>query len=240
MRRIAPTLLAAALPLSLLAFAPTTEDAAASDTATATETTDGSATVTPDPVEVVFHLHGGTDTAYIDDDDPLGGGMPMDREAPSSSEFESMQLLNYVGGPNTQCTGNGLFPTWDGYIGNGTVDGTAVLEFDVVGSPGGTAVVDLWADVTAQNCNEAYIAPDASVEFTLPAGAGRATVEIPLDGLDPDFQLRMMLRANTGDPLSQGRVLYDGTDYDATLTLTCQPDAVATQDEAAAADCMPF
>lgn len=233
------TLVASLLPLTLLAFAPSTATIAADGDATATEEASGTELVTPDPIEVAFHLHGDDATPTIDDDYVATlGGPPLVMDRTPGDAGESRQLLNYVGGPNTQCTGNNLFPTWSGYIGDGTIASDATLTLDVTGALGGTVNVAVWADVTGQNCNEAYIQPDALTTAALPVGNGTLEVTVPLEGIDPDFSLLLMVYPDTADPTAQGRVHYD--DGVATLTFTCQPDDVATAEEAADADCMPF
>lgn len=252
MRRLTPAMLAAALSLSMLAFSPVLnedEDAAATDTSTAettNETTEEEAVlITPEPVEVTMYFHGAGDR-YVDEDQWLAGPPPMDRNAPTSDDFESKQLTNYVVGPNHSCAGNGLWPVWVGYVGEGTLVGDATVTFDVVGALPGNVTVNVWADVSGQACNEAYPEPDATATVALPAGAGTVEVPLPTDGLAPEFQLMVQIQpaadgpADRGGPANQGRVLYDGADYPSAITFTCQPDDVETAEEAEAADCSPF
>lgn len=268
MRRFATALLTAALPLSLLAFAasPTT---GADDSATATAVADAAPgdVITPAPIEVTYHLHGDDGQAYVDEDAyaTTGGVLPMDREAPTG-DFDSQHLKNYAQGPNARCAGNGLFPVWNGFLGRGTLTGEATLAFDVVASTPGPVTVEVFADVSGQACNEAYPEPVASTTVTLPAGSGRVEAPIDLTGVDPDVYLMVQLRAgdsplatdvpldNPGspiwpaaiaplDPTTQGRILYGGADYDATLTLTCQPDDIVIGEDGTPSHeptCLPY
>lgn len=243
MRRLIPTLLAAVLPLSLLAFAPSL-DGEASDSGEAEASSEESpseepTTFTPAPVDFTFHLHGDPTVAGTDDDyaGQLGAG-PLTMDLVPGDAGESRQLLNYVGGPNTECTGNSLFPTWSGYIGEGTVVSDGKLTLDVAAGLGGTVNVAIWADVTGQNCNDAFIQPDVLAQGTLPVGPGLLEVDLPMADLDPDFSILLMVYPETSDPTAQGRINYD--DGIATLNFTCQPDDVDTAEEAETADCLPF
>lgn len=237
MRRIVPTLLAAALPLSMLAFAPANTDETSTEPATESPAEDEATTVTPDPIDFVFHLHGDEDLAYVDDEVyATSGNQVMDTAAPSG-DFQSRAFLNYGVGPNSACSDNALFPTWVGYVGKGTIASDATLSIDVVGGMGGTVEVRLWTD-TGGGCNESNVPADAVTTANLPVGAGTFEVAIPATGLDPLYELKVMLVPTSPD--AQGRLLYDGADYDATLSFTCQPDDVDTAEDAAAADCLPF
>lgn len=269
MRQLTTTLVAATLPLTLLAFAPATlgED---SDAGTATGTTAGEpgTTVTPDPTDVTYHLHGDDGTAYTDDAyyaaSSLDGVLAMDRTAPEG-DFDSQQLKNYSQGPNAACSGNGLFLTWEGYMGNGAAVGEATFAFDVVGSTGGEVTVEVYADVAGQ-CNADYIEPVATTDVVIPIGAGRVEAVLDLDGVAPSATLTVQVRAVSNprsvanpvddpgapiwpgavapmDPSVHARVLYGGADHDATLSFTCQPDEIVYDedgDPSHAGTCLPF
>lgn len=269
MRSITTTLVAAALPLTLLAFAPATPDEVGGSVS-GSETTTGEpgATVTPDPIDVTYHMHGDAETAYTDDayyaTSTLDGVLTMDRTAPEG-DFDSQQLKNYSQGPNASCSGNGLFLTWKGWMGRGTATGEAIFAFDVVGSTGGEVTVEVYAD-TAGECNEEYIEPVATTDVVIPVGAGRAEAVLDLEGVAPSTSLTVQVRAvsnpraidnpvdNPGapiwtsavaaqDPTVHARVLYDGADYDATLSFTCQPDDIIYDEDGKpshAPTCLPF
>lgn len=237
MRRIAPALLAAALPLSL-AFAPATLDAPTD--ATGEETTaEEPTTITPDPIEFVFHLHGDEDTPVTDDEVYATSGNQVMDTAPPTGNPQSRQLLNYLGGPNTACSDNALFPTWVGYVGAGEVVSDATLTIDVYGSAGGNVDVRVWTD-TGGGCNESNVPPHAVTTAALPVGQGHLVVDLPTTGLDPLYEMKIMIVPSGFPSPAQGRFVYDSPEFDATLTFTCQPDDVETEEEAAGADCLPF
>jgi hypothetical protein len=266
MRRTTTALVAAALPLTLLAFAPgPTGEASDSDSQLVVAGEPGT-TVTPGPIDVTYHLHGDDAAALVDENAYADGGiLTMDRTAPEG-DFESQQLKNYAQGPNARCAGNGLWPVWTGFMGKGTAVGEGTLAFDVVASTPGPVTVDVFTDVTGQACNEAYPEPVASTTVTLPAGSGRVEAVLDLDGVAPGAYLMVQLRPadspnaqpnpvpNPGapiwpgavlpmDPLAQARILYDGADYDATLTFTCQPDDItfdADGEPSHAPTCLPY
>lgn len=259
MRRITTALLAAALPLSLLAFAPSVEDdTTTSDTetettsdATAEESSDPTV-LTPDPIDVTMYMHGEGDR-YVDETSyELGGGpKSMDRTAPEATDFDSMQLLNYAAGPNPNCAGNSLFPVWTGFVGEGTIVGDATVTLHVMGATGGDVTVNVWTDVTGQACNESYPTPAATADVTLPTGDGAVEVSLPTDGIAPGASLMVQVQPTTSGPLSfmpttQARVLYDGIDHQTSISFTCQPDDVVVEegqteeDALAGADCLPF
>ncbi len=225
MRRLTTTLLAAALPLTLLAF-----------------TAGEGEPVTADPMEFVFHLHGDSEVPLTDDEVyASSGNQVMDTLAPTG-DAQTRQLLNGVVSPNTNCSENALFPTWVGYIGNGTIVGDATLSIDVVGGTGGDVEVRVWTDTTG-GCNDASVAPHITTMGTLPVGAGTMEVTIPTDGLDPLFEMKVMFVAADTSPTSQGRFVYDSAEFDATISFTCQPDEVTYDDKGEAShepNCLPF
>lgn len=228
MRRILATAAVAALALSTLA------------------TTDGQEL--PDPVDVEMFFHGDGER-YVDDDaaDPLAAGYrSMDRDAPTTSDFESRQLVSYGVGPNTACSGNNLFPVWTGYVGRGTIVGDATVTFDAVGT-GGTAVVEIYSGISGQACNEAYVEPIATADVTLPQGLGRVEAVVDLDGFAPQFDLMVQIRPGDGpaatDPAAQARILFDGVNVPASISFTCQPDEItfgADGEPTHSGECLPF
>jgi hypothetical protein len=243
-RRTTTLLLATALSASMLAFAPAAnplDSDSGSESGTTTGTGEDSL---PAPIDVEMFLHGADDNEFTDDANALGGAAPMDRTAPEG-DFESKQILNYVIGPNPDCTGNGLLPTWSGFVGDGTFVGDATLTFDVVGSTPGQVQVELWADQGAGACNEAYVEPDITTIVDLPAGSGTVEAAIDTDGFDPQTSILLVVKPVEQGPVSfqpqhQARMLYDGADFAASLKFTCQPDALGQDDTAEDADCLPF
>ena len=265
MRRTLTTLLAAALPLSLIAFAPTTSDDT-SDPNPGPETTETEpTTITPDPIGVTMYFHGDDGVQVVDEDSyaTRDGILDMDRTAPSDNSYETRQITNYVQGPNARCAGNGLLPVWVGFFGKGTIEGFGTVTLRVLGGTGGPVTVDVVTDVTGQACTEAYPEPVASATVNTPLGEGEITAVLDLDGVRADAYLMVQVRgadsesgvdnpvANPGAPIwpgriaptdasAQGRVVYDGTSFLSNITFTCQPDDVETAEAAAEADCLPI
>lgn len=266
MRRLPTILLATALGASLLAFAPATDGAESGvDEGAGAEqdTTD-----LPDPVDVTMYFHGDDEVDVVDDNttSPTGSALLMDRTAPTDNSYETKQLVNYVQGPNARCAGNSLLPIWSGFVGNGTLTGFGTVTFRSLGSVGGDVIVEVFTDVSGQACNEAYPEPAASTQVTLPAGEGEVTAVLDLDGVDPTSSLMVQLRpadspTKTANPvpdpgaptwpafitphhpLSQTRVVYDGTSFLSNISFTCQPDEVTFDEEGQPShtpDCLPF
>lgn len=275
MRRLTTALVAAALPLALTAFTPVvtdTDEEEESPTESTESTTESDDVLTPDPISVTMYFHGDDTVDVIDDDTyagATGGILSMDRTAPTDNSYETRQLVNYLQGPNAACSGNGLFPVWTGWVGDGTLSGFGTVTFRSLGSVGGDVLVEVFADVTGTQCNESYVEPVATTQVTLPAGEGEVTAVLDLDGVEPDSSIMVQLRpvdspASTENPIddpgapiwpaaiaphhpqSQTRIVYDGTNFLSNISFTCQPDDVTvdegeTAEEAlAGADCLPF
>lgn len=180
-------------------------------------TTDGAEELPPEPVEYTFHLHGSQTV------DEAGHGIldpfpAMDLTAPTEATPKSKQMLNYVGGPNTQCSGNNLFPTWQGFV-DGIVSGPVTLSLPMIGN-GDDVEVRVFKD-TAQQCNEAYVSPIGSAIAASPSGPGTLEVTIPVPAQGANVAYALIVMVVPAEPTAQARALYDSTDYDATLTFTC-------------------
>lgn len=161
-------------------------------------------------------------TLYLHGNEPLGemesfsivsdAYLPMDTKEPSGGP-RSKQITNYLGGPNTMCAGNTLFPVWTGPL-VGQVKGDIKVSFDVISSPGASVDVRIWPDVNSLLCNSTatgatdYVEPAASQIVPLPAGSG--TVEVTLPGADFAVLNNLMLQITPVTvPPFFGRVLYD-------------------------------
>jgi hypothetical protein len=130
-----------------------------------------------------------------------------------------MQVINYVGGPNTACAGNSLFPVFLGSL-SGRVTGDVKVSFDAI-STAGAVDIRVWPDVSAQACAPSYIEPSRSKVVALPTGEGR--IEAVLSGADFAAGQRLMIQITpvTATPFL-GRIFY-GT-ADAKVEFDCIPN----------------
>ena len=189
------------------------------------------------PVNTKLFLHGST---VIGENDSFSlvaeGYLPMDPSEPSA-EAKSRQITNYLGGPNTQCAGNNLFPVWSGPV-SGTIKGDVKLTFNAIGTPG-KAVVRIWPDVGSSLCDSAtsgtfdYPDPAGEVVVDLPAGPGQ--VEAVMKGVNFKaigsviVQISPAVAADIPEPGGSvlepfvSRVLYDSADFASALEFKCIP-----------------
>ena len=205
------------------------------------------ATVTELPTEppapvyenLTFYLHGVERVGEADAS--TLASMRMDTTAPTATETASRQVLNYVRGPNTKCSGSWLFPSWDGEM-DGQVQGNVKVTLDALSHPNNSFVVELFAD-GAGACNEAYVPPVASKTVSFPVGS-QGTTEIVFENVDFTVggQLTLMVRPPDGPTVTpppppdpqvppapsqstlephQGRVFYDSTSVQSRIELQC-------------------
>lgn len=181
----------------------------------------------PKPVTTTFFFHG---TQPIGEAEGQAAEfyLPMDATAPTGTSAKSYGVTNYVAGPNTQCSGNALFPTWTGTI-DGAPTGTASLEVFMQGAGTGNITASLFADVyDAGACNDAFVPPIATATFAVPNGA--ATVKVDFKNVNKkgrNFSNLIVMLA-PGDALGApfvARVNYDATSAASKLTFSCIPKA---------------
>ncbi|MGH9198429.1 MAG: hypothetical protein ACRD1T_22185 [Acidimicrobiia bacterium] len=175
----------------------------------------------PEPVATTLFMEG---TSNFGEEDQIGNGTYLTLVAEEGSGEKSQGIPNYVGGPNTNCAGNSLFPVFVGTV-SGQVVGDMKVTFNAI-SQGGKVEVRIWPDINAQACNDAYIPPAASVVVDLPAGEG--TVEATIPGVDFEASSLMMIQltAVIGAPPYYARAFY-GT-ADSKVEFSCIPPAGAT------------
>ena len=167
----------------------------------------------PAPVATTFFFHGSVPVGEVEAADHVANGTYMTMSAEEPSGQKTMGLTNYLGGPNTNCAGNALFPTWRGDL-TGTVSGDLKVTFSAMATPGGKVAVRAWPDINALTCNESYPTPAAEAIVDLPAGSGN--VEATLKNAAGSFpvqgslmiQISPVLALEGGTPF-QGRVQYD-------------------------------
>lgn len=178
------------------------------------------------PVKTTLYMHG-VETVDEPNSQPGGAYLKMDTKKPVGETPKSKQITNYVGGPNTTCAGNNLFPVWTGAT-SGTIKGDMKITFDVVSSPGGQVEVEVWPDVVSQLCDSPslgandYIEPSGQVTVDLPAGPG--TVKAVIKGVNFKAIGSMMVQITPIlDTPFFGRVLYDSADMNANISFMCIP-----------------
>lgn len=181
------------------------------------------------PVPTTLYMHGSEVLGEVENYGLIASGtyMTMDANEPTGAEPKSKFFTNYVGGPNTQCSGNDFFPVWVGDL-TGTVKGDMKVTFHTIASPGGVVDVQVWPDVASQLCtNETlgafdYPEPAGQVRVNIPPGPG--VVEAVIEGVNfkAGSKLMLQLTPDIGSPFV-GRALYDSTSYVSSIEFPCIP-----------------
>lgn len=180
------------------------------------------------PVTTTLYLHGSQVVGESESFSIVAPGyLPMDSSEPSGAEPKSKQLTNYVGGPNTECAGNELFPVWVGDL-TGTVKGDVTVTFHTISTPAAAVDVRIWPDVNSQLCTQEtlgamdYPEPAGEVRVNLPPGPG--VTEAVIEGVNFKAGSVLMLQLT---PVVEGpffgRVLYDSTDFVSMIEFRCTP-----------------
>lgn len=172
------------------------------------------------PQDVTFYLHGElpADEAHVVDRWLNDLWHTMDGEEPSG-QAKSQFVTNYVGGPNTNCSGNGLLPVWKGSL-TGKVKGDVKLTIKTAASPGTTLVADLYPDASG-GCNESAQPSAGNAQATVAPGQG--TTELLFENVDFEAFASLTLQLNLAGSPGQVRVFYDGSDAVSMLELKCTP-----------------
>ncbi len=180
----------------------------------------------PKPIPMVYYMHGTApvgeaelpETAFNDN------WMHMDASEPDAGQAKSMNVTNYVGGPRTTCSGNGLLPIWVGAL-TGRVVGDMKMTLHTVALPESAMTAVIYPDPSG-GCDE-EAAPAAAQAVVVPA-AGEATTEIVFPDVRFDVVGRFIVQFHIGN-LSPGqvRLFYDSADAASELAFNCIP-AVGT------------
>ena len=178
------------------------------------------------PVATTFFLHGnmpvgdGLETASNLTDGTI---MRMDGNEPTEAYPKSMSYSLPVG--NAACTGNPLFPSWEGRLA-GKIVGDVKFMANFASAPG-TAIARIWTDVPFSSCTsgtagtEAFVDPLAEVEVEVPPGQNE--VEIVFEDINVKVLSNMIVELHQSAPTSQGRVLYDSPDFASRVEFRCVP-----------------
>ena len=191
-------------------------------------------------VATTFYLHGNEVVGESESFSVVADTyLPMDATEPSGAEPKSKFITNYLGGPNSMCAGNNLFPVWRGDIA-GTIKGDMKFTFHTVGTPG-PVEIRVWPDVGSSMCttenpaspSDAYPDPAGAVTVDLPPGPG--TTEATIKGVNFKAAGSIIVQVSPTvavDIPSPGgsilnpfvsRILYDTPDFASSLEFKCIP-----------------
>lgn len=183
----------------------------------------------PKPQAVTLYLHGTDeigDLEYVNQ----GDFQKMDTEEPAGSQPKSRFATNYILGPNTECSGNALFPTWRGPL-SGSMVGDLKVTLHTVSTPAAQLSVELYADGDG-GCNspalgvEDYSPPVA--EQVVDVAPGPATTEVVFEKVKFKTVASLVMMVHI-QPVAanrsphQVRLLYDSADYASMIELMCIP-----------------
>lgn len=186
------------------------------------------------PKAVTLYMHGVEQTGEQEIPDNLGGTNWKDLTTaePAAGAPKSMFVTNYVGGPNNNCSGNNLYPTWGGELA-GTVSGDLKVILNTVASPAANLKVDIFPD-GAGGCDNSttgstgYIEPIATQTIAVSPGPAETEVLFENVKFKTVASLVVMLTiADQGTSPAQVRVLYDSADYPSRVELLCAPKSGA-------------
>lgn len=172
-------------------------------------------------VSTTLYFHGNQPAGEAEINETWLDGLlhKMDTTEPTGTT-KSQFVTNYVGGPNTNCSGNGLLPVWKGDL-VGVVKGDVTVELHTLSSPASTLVASLYPDASG-GCNEA--AQPFAAQTEVAVAPGQAVTEIVFE--DVNFQsfgsLAIQFHMAPATP-GQVRILYDSPDAASNLTVSCTP-----------------
>jgi len=175
------------------------------------------------PIPMTFFMHGTETFGEVESNIGTGTFMTLDQKAPGGSQSKSKQVTNYVGGPNTNCAGNSLFPTFIGELA-GDVSGPMTITFSTYAAPGTQLNVQVFSDVEGQSCNADFPKVAGAIVVDVPAGAGKTTAVIKNVKLKAKRTF-MVHFAPLPTSAGQARVFYDSTTDNSSVAFSCTPKA---------------
>ena len=189
------------------------------------------------PIPHVLYFHGSIpsgEAAYADGVANGTGFQTMDATEPADPAPKSMGVTNYVVGPNTTCSGNALFPTWQGAV-VGKVTGDMKVYLNAVAHAASTVKVEVFADGLG-GCESTlgstgYTPPIGSAVVTLSPGPAENEVVFEKVNFKTVTNIVVMVTpvdVEAGgesflDPSSQARLLYDSADFASRIEFLCAP-----------------
>ena len=178
----------------------------------------------PKPVLVTQYLHGTQDIGEVQGQSEGYG--EMNSTPPTGTSARSYGITNYVGGPNTECAGNSLFPVWVGAI-DGTPTGDMKVDLFLQTAGSGSFEVRVFGNVEEQLCNEEYPGVLASETVSFTSGQDKASVVIKkFNRKGKSFgSLMIQITPVLAAPPYIARVQYDSTAANSRITFSCLPKA---------------
>ncbi len=180
------------------------------------------------PVETTLFMHGDVPVGDMLEwiEGATGGSHnKMDTNEPAAGPPKSHSYTLFPIG-NTQCTGNELFPSWEGTVA-GTIVGDMKLYANTLAPPS-KVIARVWVDVPFGSCTSSvsgsdnFVEPIAEQEVDVPAGANE--LEIVFEKLKVPARMNLIVQLHQKDePQNQGRVLYDSSDFPTRVVFDCIP-----------------
>lgn len=178
------------------------------------------------PVKTTLYMHGDLPVADLAEwIEGATGGIhnKMDTTEPAAGPPKSHSYSLPIG--NAQCTGNELFPSWEGQV-NGTIVGDLKLYANTLALPS-TVIARVWVDVPFGSCTSGtagvdnFVEPLAEQEVDVPAGSNE--LEIVFEKLKAKAEMNLIVELHQTGPNNQGRVLYDSSDFPTRVEFNCIP-----------------
>jgi hypothetical protein len=177
---------------------------------------------TVEPIDYALYLTGEQQISELELPSrwPSGSYRQMSEDEPTSSDAKGLWVTNYAAGPNTNCSGNGLVPTWEVFF-EGTITDDVTVVLHAMSAPGARLDVRLFADVGSGMCNDNYKAPIAGKVVEI--GSGSDEVEIVFEGVDAVVRDNLTLMVTAGSQTSQSRLEFDSTAAPSRVEVSCIP-----------------
>lgn len=170
-----------------------------------------------------LHGRGPATEAYINETWIDSNWMSMDTTEPSNPYPSSMNVTNYVTGPNTDCNGNGLLPVWKGnYVAN--FKGTVKVTLNTVATPNAQMTVSLYPDPTGQCTSNlptgASEAPPPAATSLVDVAPGQAETVVEFKNIKFKAVGSLALQLSMPGDAAQIRILFDSPDFASNVSLS--------------------
>ena len=176
------------------------------------------------PKKVKFYLHGTEPIGEVELINNFATGyFKMDTTKPADPAPKSVTGLWWKENFN-DCAGMFGIPVWTGTVA-GQIKGTMKLTLHTINRPAGAIEVEVWPDVTSQQCatnnlaEGSYPEPVASETVDLPPGHDETVVEFKNVNFRATSSVIVQITP-VGGPAST-RILYDSPEFASTFEFTC-------------------